>query len=60
MNLPHKIKYAIRDLFLPGPEAKYDQRRSARITILAILAGIVLAVGFGFALYYLNQIGRLR
>ena len=55
MNLPHKIKYAIRDLFLPGPEAKYDQRRSARITILAILA-----VGFGFALYYLNQIGRLR
>jgi hypothetical protein len=51
--------FAIRDLFIPGPEARFGERRSARVTILAIMAGIVLAAGFGFLLYYLNSNGQL-
>jgi peptidoglycan biosynthesis protein MviN/MurJ (putative lipid II flippase) len=60
MNLPGKIFIALRDLLLPGPQARFDHRRSLRTTILGILVGIVLAVAFGFLLYYLNRNGRIN
>ena len=57
MNLPQKIFSALRGLFFPGPAA-YDERRSARVLIISILIGIVIAVGFGFALYHYNVTPR--
>ena len=59
MNLPDKIRFAIRDLFAPSPEARFGQMRSLRMTIFAILGGIIIAVAFGFILYYLNRNGRI-
>ena len=54
MSLPQKIWFAFRSLFYPGAAA-YNERRASRILVLSVLIGIVIAVGFGFALYYLNQ-----
>jgi hypothetical protein len=47
----------IRGFFSPGPQA-YDEKRQLRMFVYAVLIGLVLAVGFGFALYYLNKDGR--
>ena len=58
MNLPQKIFIAIRSLFYPGAAA-FNEQRSTRILILAIMVGILLAVGFGFTLFYLNRIHRV-
>ncbi|MDB6021967.1 MAG: hypothetical protein JWQ04_1824 [Pedosphaera sp.] len=59
MNLTERLRSIIRDLFAPGPAA-FDERRSRRILILSTLAGIIIAIGIGFVLYYLNTSGRLR
>jgi hypothetical protein len=46
-----------RGFFSPGPQA-YDDKRQLRLFVYAVLIGLVMAVGFGFALYYLNKAGR--
>lgn len=43
--------------FFPGAQA-YDEKRQLRQFVYAVLIGLVLAVGFGFALYYLCTDGR--
>lgn len=47
----------VRGFFSPGAQA-YDEKRQLRFFVYAFLIGMVLAVGFGFALYYLNKDGR--
>jgi hypothetical protein len=54
MSLPGKIRTAIREIFSPPGPAIYGERRQLRIVVISILAGIVLAVVFGFVLYHLN------
>jgi hypothetical protein len=58
MNKPNKPRSFFAELFSPGAGA-YNERRSWRILIVSILAGIVIAVAFGFALYYLNKNHRI-
>lgn len=35
------------------------RKKHLRATVLGIFLGLLVAVGFGFALYYLNKINRI-
>ena len=60
MKLPNIIQAVLRGLFSPG-KATYDQRhRETRILFWTVLGGILFAVAFGIALYYLNKSGRFE
>jgi high-affinity Fe2+/Pb2+ permease len=54
------LRDALRDVFLPNIGAYNPKRQQRRILFFSIIAGIVIAVAFGFALYYLSVSGRLR
>jgi len=45
--------------FLFGPPNGGVRRKHLRSTVLGIFLGLLAAVGFGFALYYLNKVHRL-
>jgi hypothetical protein len=57
MAKPPKPRSAIAGFFFPGPDT-FDHRRPYRIFFVCLLVGIVVAVAFGFALYYLNRYHR--
>ncbi|HZV33197.1 MAG TPA: hypothetical protein VFB72_01370 [Verrucomicrobiae bacterium] len=59
MKTSKNIAVLWRDLFAPGSRTYNVKRRQVRIFVLSVLAGLVVAVVFGLALYELNTAGRL-
>jgi hypothetical protein len=58
MNMPGKIYSVFRELVAPAPASFSNRRRSRRILIRSIIAGIIFAVVFGMVLYHMNDSGR--
>jgi len=57
MKKPAPKNRNIHSFFSPGAQA-FDEKRQTRMFVYAVLIGLVLTIGFGFALYYLNKDGR--
>jgi formate/nitrite transporter FocA (FNT family) len=54
----NKLSEAILNFLFPAAQGEI-RRRYVRHTLLAILAGLVIAVAFGLILYVLNRQARI-
>jgi|HubBroStandDraft_6_1064221.scaffolds.fasta_scaffold692116_2 hypothetical protein len=53
-----KIVEAILEFLFSAPKGSV-RNKHFRATLLAVFLGVIIAVGFGVALYYLNQDHRI-